>query len=130
MHSRKAHTGPRVSPLSVPNCKDDATRFERRKDCFCCRTPGAVANDNYGAGAPPMNSPGSRRQQSLLDAVEFDHDGALHNPGFVDLAGRPRARKRPPDSRMTGPASFTYSASLYGSPTERNVLIQYAFGFP
>jgi hypothetical protein len=25
MHSRKAHTGPRVSPLSVPNCKDDAT---------------------------------------------------------------------------------------------------------
>jgi hypothetical protein len=56
MHSRKAHTGPRVSPLSVPNCKDDATRFERRKDCFCCRTPGAVANDNYGGGAPPMTS--------------------------------------------------------------------------
>src|ERR671919_2439739 len=76
-----------------------------------------------------MNSPGSRRQQSLLDAVQFDHDGALHNPGFVDLAGRPRARKRPPDSRITGPASFTYSASLYGSPIERNVLIQYAFGF-
>ena len=37
-----------------------------------------------------MNSPGSRRQQSLLDAVEFDHDGALHNPGFVDLC-RPTA---------------------------------------
>src|SRR5687768_7474069 len=42
-------------------------------------------------------------------------------------AGVPRARKRPPDPRIAGPASAMYASSFSWSLTDRNVLTQYAF---
>jgi len=64
------------------------------------------------------------RGDGLLDAVESMTTVRSITPDSKTRAGCPRARKRPPDSRITGPASSTYAASFRGSLTERNVLIQ------
>ncbi len=67
---------------------------------------------------------------SPLDALGLDHHGALHDPPLEHPRRLDGARKRPPCSCMTGPGSSTYSASLCGSRTERNVFTQYAFRVP